>query len=402
MGEKRITWFLQTWCPTARQSISSKAPSLTDEGIPGVEVEDPEWQRLSCVCACMHANLLQSCLFQSYGLQSARLLCPWDSSGMDTGVGCHALLQGIFLTQGSNPRVLCLLHWQMGSLPPVPPGKPGDTSMLIKPNFLFLLDTQLDNMSRPPWHFGRTIWLAEWHIWHLQVWLGPLYPSSPSIFLPFLQLDVQGSTAPRGWGNIRTVEAYPQSLAWRWPAQENSWSGTTTGDIMWVGNHLSLCQPNDQLDGHEFEWTLGVGDRQGGLACCDSWGRKESDRPSDRTELNWMELFVMTVNLPWLIHLAHIDCLLACVLDHLDGRISYASCSAKPHPGSSQEAVFITKQLQEGMNSMWSTPVLNTMGAQKLSGGGRDARWWGMKRAEICNWRMCNSQHQTEHQLASA
>ena len=31
-----------------------------------------------------------------------------------TGVGCHALLQGIFLTQGSNP---CLLHWQVGSLP---------------------------------------------------------------------------------------------------------------------------------------------------------------------------------------------------------------------------------------------------------------------------------------------
>ena len=32
-----------------------------------------------------------------------------------------------------------------------------------------------------------------------------------------------------------------------------------------------------QLDGHEFEWTLGVGDGQGGLACCGSWGRKESD-----------------------------------------------------------------------------------------------------------------------------
>ena len=31
------------------------------------------------------------------------------------------------------------------------------------------------------------------------------------------------------------------------------------------------------LDGHESEWTLGVGDGQGGLACCDSWGHKESD-----------------------------------------------------------------------------------------------------------------------------
>ena len=32
-----------------------------------------------------------------------------------------------------------------------------------------------------------------------------------------------------------------------------------------------------QLDGHEFEWTPGAGDGQGGLAWCDSWGRKESD-----------------------------------------------------------------------------------------------------------------------------
>ena len=43
------------------------------------------------------------------------LLCPWDSPGMHTGVGCHALLQGIFPTQGLNLGLLCLLHWQAGS-----------------------------------------------------------------------------------------------------------------------------------------------------------------------------------------------------------------------------------------------------------------------------------------------
>ena len=32
-----------------------------------------------------------------------------------------------------------------------------------------------------------------------------------------------------------------------------------------------------RLDGREFRYTPGVGDAQGGLACCDSWGRKESD-----------------------------------------------------------------------------------------------------------------------------
>ena len=42
-----------------------------------------------------------------------------------------------------------------------------------------------------------------------------------------------------------------------------------------------------QLDGHRFEWTLGVGDGQGGLACCDSWGCKELDTTE---RLNWTEL----------------------------------------------------------------------------------------------------------------
>ena len=42
-----------------------------------------------------------------------------------------------------------------------------------------------------------------------------------------------------------------------------------------------------RLDAHEFEWTLGVGDGQGGLACCDSWGCKESNTTE---QLNWIEL----------------------------------------------------------------------------------------------------------------
>ena len=53
---------------------------------------------------------------------SPRLFCPWSSSGKNTGVGSHFLLQGIFLTQGLNLRLLCLLYWQAGSLPLAPPG----------------------------------------------------------------------------------------------------------------------------------------------------------------------------------------------------------------------------------------------------------------------------------------
>ena len=53
-----------------------------------------------------------------------RLLCPWDSLGKNTGVGCHFLLQGIFHTQGLNLCFLCLLHSQVDSLPLAPTGRP--------------------------------------------------------------------------------------------------------------------------------------------------------------------------------------------------------------------------------------------------------------------------------------
>ena len=70
-----------------------------------------------CAVLCSVASVMTNFL------QPVRLLCPWDSSGKNTGVGCHALLQGIFLTQGSN---WCLVSpaLQADSLPTEPPGKP--------------------------------------------------------------------------------------------------------------------------------------------------------------------------------------------------------------------------------------------------------------------------------------
>ena len=55
------------------------------------------------------------------GPEPARFLCPWDSSGKNTRVGYHFLLQGIFLTQRLNPS---LLHWQEDSLPLSHQGSP--------------------------------------------------------------------------------------------------------------------------------------------------------------------------------------------------------------------------------------------------------------------------------------
>ena len=51
------------------------------------------------------------------GLEPARLLCPWDSPGRNTGVGCRFLLQGIFPTQGLSLSPLCPLHGQEATLP---------------------------------------------------------------------------------------------------------------------------------------------------------------------------------------------------------------------------------------------------------------------------------------------
>ena len=59
--------------------------------------------------------------------------------------------------------------------------------------------------------------------------------------------------------------------------------GRMTEDKMVGGHHW--------LNGHELEQIPGVGDGQGGLACCDSWGRKESDTTEwlNWTELNWID-----------------------------------------------------------------------------------------------------------------
>ena len=61
--------------------------------------------------------LVVSCSLQPHGPWLARLLRPRNFPGKNIGVGCHFLLQEIFLTQGSNPHLLHLLQWQVDPLP---------------------------------------------------------------------------------------------------------------------------------------------------------------------------------------------------------------------------------------------------------------------------------------------
>ena len=81
-----------------------------------------------------------------------------------------------------------------------------------------------------------------------------------------------------------------------WPPHAKSWligkdsdAGRDWGQEEKAKTEDEMAGWHHRLDGHEFEWTPGVGDGQGGLACCDSWGHSESDT----TEwLKWTELMV--------------------------------------------------------------------------------------------------------------
>ena len=67
-------------------------------------------------CACVPSRFSRVWLFVTPWAVAHQLLCPSDVPGKNAGVGHHALLQGIFPTQRSNPYLLHLLHWQASSL----------------------------------------------------------------------------------------------------------------------------------------------------------------------------------------------------------------------------------------------------------------------------------------------
>ena len=88
-------------------------PDLAKRGFAGViSTVDLEIERINQLLLFSLSAVSDS--LQPRGLQPTRLLCPWDFPGKSTEVGCHCLLQGIFLTQGLN---LGLLYWQVNSLP---------------------------------------------------------------------------------------------------------------------------------------------------------------------------------------------------------------------------------------------------------------------------------------------
>ena len=84
---------------------------------------------LNAICVCVFSSKVVSNSSATPWTAAHQALLSVYSPDKNTGVGGHALRQGIFLTQGLN---LCLLHWQVGSLPLVPPEKPKNHGWQIK------------------------------------------------------------------------------------------------------------------------------------------------------------------------------------------------------------------------------------------------------------------------------
>ena len=114
----------------------------------------------------------------------------------------------------------------------------------------------------------------------------PVHPKGNQSWLFIGRTDVEAET-PRLWP--------PDAKSWligKDPDAGKDWGqeekGKTEGEM--AGWH-------HRLNGHGFGWSLGVGDGQGGLACCDSWGRKESDTTErlNWTELNWTKMVASEV-----------------------------------------------------------------------------------------------------------
>ena len=103
----------------------------------------------------------------------------------------------------------------------------------------------------------------------------PVHPKGDQSWVLVGRTDVEAET-PILW-----PPDVKRWLIWEDPDAGKDWGQEKgmTEDEMVGGHHW--------LNGHGFGWTLGVGDGQGGLACCRSWGRKESDVTE---RLNWTEL----------------------------------------------------------------------------------------------------------------
>ena len=189
--------------------------------------------------------------------QPTRLPHPWDSPGKNTGVGCH------FLLQYDQPRQhIKKQRYYFANKGPSSQGYGFSSSHI----WMWELD------------YKESWVLKNWCFWTVVLdktldspldckEIQAVHPKGNQSWMFIGRTNVEAET-PILWAP--DVKSW---LIWKVPdaGKDWRWEKGTTEDEM-VGWH-------HQFNGHEFGWTPGVGDGQGGLACCGSRGRKESDKP---------------------------------------------------------------------------------------------------------------------------
>ena len=150
---------------------------------------------------------VQSCLTLCNPMDH-RLPCPWDHPDKNTGMGCHFLLQGIFLTQRSNLHLLLLLLWQVGSLPLSHLGSQFADSMksLKIPMVLF---TEIEkSILKLVWNHKRhqRNFKKEEHSWkHQTSWSETIFQSYSNQNSIILALKTNRPTEQRGESRNKSI-----------------------------------------------------------------------------------------------------------------------------------------------------------------------------------------------------
>ena len=174
------------------------------------------FSELRCLHLLIHRRMLNSLrylLLHAFSCVYLRPASLWDSPGKITGVGCHLLLQEIFPIQGSNLCLLSLLHGQVGSLPPAPPGK-------------------------PPWDawFSLTdnkLWCSDFLPFFVKDFFWLLLTLSPTSSEPCLRANWDSVSRTRRLKNFPPDKTLSAFRLWHF-LPKNIWSAFYVSDIWWL------------------------------------------------------------------------------------------------------------------------------------------------------------------------
>ena len=140
------------------------------------------------------------------------------------------------------------------------------------------------------------VWL--WEVGHKEAWV----PKNWCFWTVVLEKTLESpldckEKGDQSWMFIGRTDVKAETPI-LWPPHVKSWligkdsdAGRDWGQEEKGTIEDEMARWHHRLDGHESEWTPGDGDGQGGLACCDSWGHKESDTTE---QLNWTEQLTLS------------------------------------------------------------------------------------------------------------